>query len=130
MSQIQVFGSGSGAGSHPVGSGTHCIYIRFVFRRHGHDLLHVADIHETHVTLWDLGEVDENFSDDDAEGVTLSLQVTIFSESDEVELAREIKKLMKEKGFSFEGRNGDDSKPEDGIYMKAQRFSKFYEMEE
>ena len=61
---------------------------------------------------------------------TLSLQVTIFSESDEVELAREIKKLMKEKGFSFEGRNGDDSKPEDGIYMKAQRFSKFYEMEE
>ena len=39
-------------------------------------------------------------------------------------------KLMKEKGFSFEGRNGDDSKPEDGIYMKAQRFSKFYEMEE
>lgn len=83
------------------------------------------DIHETHVTLWDLGEVDENFSDDDAEGVTLSLQVTIFSESDEVELAREIKKLMKEKGFSFEGRNGDDSKPEDGIYMKAQRFSNF-----
>ena len=88
------------------------------------------DIHETHVTLWDLGEVDENFSDDDAEGVTLSLQVTIFSESDEVELAREIKKLMKEKDFSFEGRNGDDSKPEDGIYMKAQRFSKFYEMED
>ena len=63
------------------------------------------DIHETHVTLWDLGEVDENFSDDDAEGVTLSLQVTIFSESDEVELAREIKKLMKEKDFAFEGRN-------------------------
>ena len=88
------------------------------------------DIHETHVTLWDLGEVDENFSDDDAEGVTLSLQITIFSESDEVELAREIKKLMKEKDFSFEGRNGDDSKPEDGIYMKAQRFSKFYEIYE
>lgn len=88
------------------------------------------NLKEFYVTLWDLGEVDENFSDDDAEGVTLSLQVTIFSESDEVELAREIKKLMKEKDFSFEGRNGDDSKPEDGIYMKAQRFSKFYEMEE
>ena len=53
------------------------------------------NIHKTHVTLWDLGEVDENFSDDDAEGVTLSLQVTIFSESDEVELAREIKKLIR-----------------------------------
>ena len=88
------------------------------------------DIHDRHVTLWDLGENDENFSDDDAEGVTLSVQVTIFSESDEVELAREIKSIMKENDFSFEGRNGDDSKPEDGIYMKAQRFSKFYEMEE
>lgn len=87
-------------------------------------------IHDRHVTLWDLGENDENFSDDNAEGVTLSLQVTIFSENDEVELAREIKSLMKENNFSFDGRNGDDSKPEDGIYMKAQRFSKFYEMEE
>lgn len=88
------------------------------------------DIKERHVTLWDLGESDDNFSDDDAEGVTLSLQVTIFSRDDEVELAGEIKSLMKQKGFSFEGRNGDDSKPEDGIYMKAQRFSKYYESEE
>lgn len=88
------------------------------------------DIKERHVTLWDLGESDDNFSDDDAEGVTLSLQVTIFSRDDEVELAGEIKSLMKQNGFSFEGRNGDDSKPEDGIYMKAQRFSKYYESEE
>lgn len=87
-------------------------------------------IHEHHVTLWDLGENDENFSDDDAEGVTLSVQVTIFSHEDEIELAREIKSLMITNGFSFEGRNGDDSKPEDRIYMKAQRFSKFYESEE
>ena len=64
------------------------------------------NLHDRHVTLWDLGE------------------------NDEVELAREIKSLMKENDFSFDGRNGDDSKPEDGIYMKAQRFSKFYEMEE
>ena len=28
------------------------------------------NIHDRHVTLWDLGENDENFSDDDAEGVT------------------------------------------------------------
>lgn len=88
------------------------------------------DIKERHVTLWDLGESDDNFSDDDAEGVTLSVQVTIFSRDDEVELAREIKSLMKQRGFSFEGRNGDDSKPEDGIYMKGQRFSKYYESEE
>lgn len=88
------------------------------------------DIKDTHVTLWDLGESDENFSDDNAEGVTLSVQVTIFSKSDEVELAREIKAFMKANDFAFEGRNGDDSEPQDGIYMKAQRFSKFYEMEE
>lgn len=88
------------------------------------------NIEDCHVTLWDLGETDDNFSDDDAEGVTLSLQVTIFSREDEVELAREIKSLMKQHGFSFEGRNGDDSEPQDGIYMKAQRFSKYYESEE
>lgn len=88
------------------------------------------NIKACHVTLWDLGESDENFSDDDSEGVTLSVQVTIFSKEDEVELAREIKSLMKKNGFSFEGRNGDDSQPEDKIYMKAQRFSKFYESEE
>lgn len=88
------------------------------------------NIHECHVTLWDLGEDDDNFSDDEAEGLTLSVQITIFSKKDEVELAREIKSLMKAKDFSFEGRNGDDSQPQDGIYMKAQRFSKFYESEE
>ena len=32
------------------------------------------DLNKCHVTLWDLGETDDNFSDDDAEGVTLSLQ--------------------------------------------------------
>ena len=88
------------------------------------------NIKDCHVTLWDLGETDDNHSDDEAEGVTLSVQVTVFSTEDETVLAREIKALMKIHGFDFEGRNGDDSKPDDGIYMKAQRFSKFYEMEE
>lgn len=88
------------------------------------------NIKECHVTLWDLGEMDGNYSDDEAEGMTLSVQVTIFSRKDEIKLAREIKKLLITNGFEFEGRNGDDSRPEDGIYMKAQRFSKFYGMEE
>lgn len=88
------------------------------------------DIKKCHVTLWDLGETEDNHSDDEAEGVTLSVQVTIFSKADEIELACEIKMLMKQYGFDFEGRSGDDSQPEDGIYMKAQRFSKFYETEE
>ena len=88
------------------------------------------NIKACHVTLWDLGETEDNHSDDEAEGVTLSRQVTVFSTVDETALSREIKALMKINGFDFEGRNGDDSQPEDGIYMKAQRFSKFYEMEE
>ena len=88
------------------------------------------DLNQCHVTLWDLGEKDENYSEDEAEGTTLSLQITIFSKEDELDLARKIKKLMLEHGFDFEGRNADDSKPEDGIYMKAQRFSKYYEMED
>lgn len=88
------------------------------------------DIKKCHVTLWDLGEAEDGYSDDEAEGVTMSLQVTIFSTEDEIRLSQEIKKLMKAAGFDYEGRNGDDSQPEDGIYMKAQRFSKFYEMED
>lgn len=88
------------------------------------------DIKACHVTLWDLGESEDHYSDDMAEGVTLSVQVTIFSTRDEIALARKIKRLMKEHGFCFEGRNADDSQPEDGIYMKAQRFSKLYESEE
>ena len=88
------------------------------------------NIKACHVTLWDLGETEDNHWDAEAEGVTLTLQVTVFSTEDETALSREIKALMKIHGFDFEGRNGDDSQPEDGIYMKAQRFSKFYEMEE
>ena len=88
------------------------------------------DINDCHVTLWDLGETEENFSDDNAEGMMLSVQVTIFSKEDELELAREIKSLMKRNDFFFQGRNGDDSEPQDGIYMKAQRFSKYYESED
>lgn len=88
-----------------------------------------VDINNTHVTLWDLGEVEGGHSDDNAEGTTLGVQVTIFSKKDEVALAEEIKKEMKKDGFLFEGRNQDESEPQDGIYMKAQRFSKYYEEE-
>ena len=31
------------------------------------------DLNQCHVTLWDLGEKDENYSEDEAEGTTLSL---------------------------------------------------------
>lgn len=61
------------------------------------------DIKACHVTLWDLGETDENFSDDDAEGVTLSVQVTIFSQEDEVELARGNQEPHESKRILFRG---------------------------
>lgn len=88
------------------------------------------DLQATHITLWDLGETDVDYSDDVAEGIMLSIQVTIFSKKDEIGLARKIKKLMLDNDFNFEERNADDSQPKDGIYMKAQRFSKLYESEE
>lgn len=89
-----------------------------------------GDIKKKHVTLWDLGESEQDHSDDNAECEKHTVQVTIFSKEDETTLARTIKDLMKAADFIFEGRNPDDSQPEDGIYMKAQRFSKLYEREE
>lgn len=85
------------------------------------------DIKDCHVTLWDMGEEEVLYSDDEVEGVMQTVQVTIFSTKDEVALARKIKTLMKRAGFDFEGRSPDDSRPEDGIYMKAQKFTKYYE---
>lgn len=87
------------------------------------------DIKACHVTLWDLGEEERFYSDDEPEGAIVSLQVTIFSTKDEVELAREIRKLMKEKEFVFDTRTGDETQPEDGIHVKAQRFLKYYDYE-
>ena len=89
------------------------------------------NIKDCHVTLWDLGETEGDHSDDDAEVTEQAVQVTIFSKKDEVALAKKIKGLMKQHGFLYEARNADDSEPQNGIYMKAQRFNKFYEeMEE
>lgn len=88
------------------------------------------DIKKTHITIWNLGESEQDYSDDDAENEIHGIQVTIFSKKDEVALTRRIKNLMKSAGFIFEGRSPDDSQPENGIYMKAQRFSKIYEREE
>lgn len=84
------------------------------------------DINNCHITLWDLGDYDMEHSEDEPENGIYTVQVTIFSREDEIDLVKKIKKLMLSKGFFYEGRNADDSKPEEGIYMKAQRFSKIY----
>lgn len=87
------------------------------------------DIKACHVTLWDLGEDERFYSDDEPEGAIFSLNVTVFSREDEVELTREIRKLMKKREFVFDTRAGDETQPEDGVYAKTQRFLKYYDYE-
>ena len=50
------------------------------------------------------------------------VQVTIFSNQDEVALARRIKKLMVAAGFTWTGGSQDDTQNDGGIFMKPQRF--------
>lgn len=80
------------------------------------------NIHTTHVTLWNLGETPEANSDDDEEVVGGDVQVTIFAEQDEPDLAKRIKKLMVAAGFTWTGGDQDDTQNDGGIYMKPQRF--------
>ena len=85
-------------------------------------------LHKTHVTLWVLDNMPAGHSDDEDEIETGNIQVTIFSQKDEVTLARRIKKLMVAAGFTWTGGDQDDTQSDSGIVMKPQRFS--YEKEE
>ena len=80
------------------------------------------NINDTHVTLWNLGTNPEGFSDDENDVIGGDVQVTIFSNQDEVALARRIKKLMVAAGFTWTGGNQDDTQNDGGIFMKPQRF--------
>ena len=80
------------------------------------------NINDTHVTLWNLGIVPETFSDDENDVIGGDVQVTIFSNQDEVALARRIKKLMVAAGFTWTGGSQDDTQNDGGIFVKPQRF--------
>jgi hypothetical protein len=80
------------------------------------------NINDTHVTLWSLGTSPEAFSDDENDVIGGDVQVTIFSNQDEVALARRIKKLMVAAGFTWTGGSQDDTQNDGGIFMKPQRF--------
>ena len=86
------------------------------------------NINDTHVTLCNLGIVPETFSDDENDVIGGDVQVTIFSNQDEVALARRIKKLMVAAGFTWTGGSQDDTQNDGGIFMKPQRFH--YDKEE
>ena len=78
---------------------------------------------KTHVTMWQLGCTPDAHSDDEEEIETGSIQVTIFSERDEVELAQKIKKLLIAADFTWTAGDQDDTLNDGGIFVKPQRFS-------
>lgn len=82
-----------------------------------------ASLHACHVTLWKLDERPEAGSDDDVEIESGNVQVTIFSERDEAELAARIRRLMVAAGFTWTAGDQDDTLNDGGIIMKPQRFN-------
>lgn len=85
---------------------------------------------ECHVTLWSLGDGDAGHSDDESEIAHGIVQVTIFSPQDEIALRDEIVGLMKKAGAIYLGTDTDETKPQDGIYMKPTRFEFYEEVQE
>ena len=77
-----------------------------------------------HVTLWKLQD-----SDDECEIEAASIQVNIWSRSDQQALVKRIKKLMKENGFLFQEGN-DQIETDTGIFINAMRFLILKEAEE
>lgn len=86
------------------------------------------NINATHITLWNLGTAPEAHSDDQDDVIGGDVQVTIFSREDEVALAKRIKKLMVDAGFTWTGGDQDDTQNDGAIFVKPQRFH--YDKEE
>lgn len=79
-----------------------------------------------HITLWNLSDAEEGYSDDTNEAAEGYLQVNIWAEYDAEDLKAEVKKLLKGSGFYYqEGNDAEESKPK--IFHKAMRF---YRMQE
>ncbi len=83
-----------------------------------------------YIRLWYLGGNDADASDDDFESETELIQVTVFSHKDEISLINETINLMKKHGFKFKGRNSDETKSDERVYLKSARFELSKEMEE
>lgn len=85
-------------------------------------------IQKLHVTLWNMGEYDGEYSDDEAEVEVASIQVNIWSKEDQIFLKKRIKKLMIEAGFYYMGSN-DELETDTKIFMNAMRFMAAQESE-
>lgn len=82
-----------------------------------------------HVTLWKLRDYESSHSDDECDIETAYIQVNIWSDRDQQDLVKEIKKLMKKQGFLFSEAN-DDAEPDTGIFNNGMRFLIMREAEE
>lgn len=79
------------------------------------------NIHDLHITLWNLGEYEDAHSDDEAEIEVASIQVNIWSDKDQIALKRRVKKLMKKAGFYYTGSN-DNLETDTKVFSSAMRF--------
>ena len=82
-----------------------------------------------HVTLWSLGDREAGHSDDGCEIEAASIQVNIWSDSDQQKLKQLIKKLMKEAGFTYTD-GSDELEPDTRVFINAMRFQIIQEAEE
>lgn len=83
---------------------------------------------KTHITLWNLSDTDEGYSDEEAEMTECYLQVNVWGTYDAVDLKQEAKRLLKAAGFCYQ--DGNDVEEQKGLYNKAMRFYKMAESED
>ena len=87
-----------------------------------------ASLKQLHVTLWSLGDREAGYSDDECEIEAASIQVNIWSDRDQQQLKKQIKKLMKAAGFLYiEGI--DEMEQDTRIFINAMRFQIIQEAE-
>lgn len=86
-------------------------------------------IKDLHVTLWNLGDYSDENSDDESEVEISAVQVSIWSDRDQVKLKKRIKRLMLKAGFCFMGAN-DNLETDTKIFMNAARYMAAEETEQ
>lgn len=86
------------------------------------------NIKSTHITLWNVNDAEEGYSDDEATEEGQILQVNIWADYDALDLKKEVKKLMKKAGFYYQ--DGSDEQEKADLFNKAMRFYYIAEMEE
>lgn len=86
-------------------------------------------LHRLHITLWKMRDYEEGHSDDECDVEAATIQVNIWSEEDQQELTKRVKKLMKANGFLYTEGN-DQAEPDTGVFTNAMRFLIVREAEE